>query len=82
MAIDASESGERSLLDAAVDACDRLADSIGLPHYQWRAASARAMQAMIDGEFERATRLLDRAQELAERAEDLQAKVTLSIQRS
>jgi len=81
MAIDASESGERSLLDAAVDACDRLADSIGLPHYQWRAASARAMQAMIDGEFERATRLLDRAQELAERAEDLQAKVTLSIQR-
>jgi len=81
MAIDTSESGERALLDAAVDACDRLADSIGLPHYQWRAASVRAMQAMIDGEFSRAATLLDRAERLAEHAEDLQARVTLSIQR-
>lgn len=79
-AIDASESGDRDMMDHAIEACSKLADNIGLPHYQWRAASVRAMQAIIDGNFERASRLLDRAWKLAERAEDLQARVTLSIQ--
>ncbi len=78
--IDASESGDREMMDSAIQACSKLADNIGLPHYQWRAASVRAMQAMIDGQFERVSALLDQAWKLAERAEDLQARVTLSIQ--
>ena len=78
--IDASENADREMLDHAVEACSSLADTIGLPHYQWRSASVRAMQAIIDGKFERAKELLDRAWELAERAEDLQAHITLSIQ--
>ena len=79
-AIDASESGNRAMMDEAIAACSRLADNIGLPHYQWRAASVRAMRAIIDGGFEGASQLLERAWELAGRAEDLQARITLSIQ--
>jgi tetratricopeptide (TPR) repeat protein len=79
--IDAAEIADRKMLDEAISACDELARRMGLPHYQWRAESARAMQATIDGDFERATEHLDRAQAYAESIDDLQAKVTLSIQR-
>ena len=79
--IDASEVGDRVTLDEAVQACDDLANRIGLPHYQWRAASARAMQATIDGDFERASELLDVAQSLADEVEDLQAIATPALQR-
>jgi tetratricopeptide (TPR) repeat protein len=81
MMIDASEIGDRSLLDGAIAACDELASRVGLPHYQWRAASARAMQATIDGQFERASGFLDAAESFAGQAEDMQATITLSIQR-
>ena len=81
MMIDASETGDRTLLDGAIAACDELADRVGLPHYQWRAASGRAMQATIDGHFERACELLDAAESFAAQADDMQAMITLSIQR-
>lgn len=81
MMIDASEIGDRSLLDGAIAACDELASRVGLPHYQWRAASGRAMQATIDGNFERACEFLDAAESFAGQAEDMQATITLSIQR-
>jgi len=79
--IDGVEIGDRQMLDDAVDAAEHIANRIGLPHYQWRVASARAMQHMIDGQFGRASALLDQAQELAERANDLEAKITLPLQR-
>ena len=81
MMIDTSETGDRALLDGAIAACTELADRIGLPHYQWRAASGRAMQATIDGHFERACELLESADAFAARVDDMQATVTLSIQR-
>lgn len=81
MMIDASEIGDRTLLDEAVDECARLADRIGLPHYQWRAVSARAMQAIMSGEFDRACELLDAAETVAEQIADPQAMATLALQR-
>jgi tetratricopeptide (TPR) repeat protein len=79
--IDASEIGDRRSFDDAVAACEEVARRIDLPHYQWRAESARAMQATIDGDFGRAAAHLDHAQVHADSIDDLQAKVTLSIQR-
>jgi tetratricopeptide (TPR) repeat protein len=79
--IDAAEIADRKMLDEAISACDELARRMDLPHYRWRAESARAMQASIDGDFERAAEHLDRAQAYADSIDDLQAKVTLSIQR-
>ena len=79
--IDASEIGDRAMLDEAIEECTVLADRIGLPHYQWRAVSARAMQAIIEGDFDRACKLLDSAENIAERIEDPQAIATLSLQR-
>lgn len=79
--IDAAEIADRSMLDDAIDKVRRLAERIGLPHYQWRAASGRAMQLTIEGRFDDANALLDAAQHFAGRAEDLQALVTLALQR-
>jgi tetratricopeptide (TPR) repeat protein len=79
--IDAAEIADRTMFDDVVSACDELARRMGLPHYQWRAESARAMQATIDGDFRRAAEHLDCAQAYADSIDDLQAKVTLSIQR-
>ena len=79
--IDASETADRLLMNTSIDACGRLAEQISLPHYQWRAASARAMGATIDGDFDKACDLLDAAEAYALQVDDLQAAITLSIQR-
>ena len=78
---DAIETGDRQMLDDAVDAAENIANRIGLPHYQWRVASARAMQNMIEGNYARATELINEAQALADRIDDLEAKITLPAQR-
>jgi tetratricopeptide (TPR) repeat protein len=79
--IDASEAGDRKMMVDAIDACDELARRIGLPHYLWRAASARALQATIEGRFELATRLIDEAESHASRISDSEANIVLPIQR-
>ena len=79
--IDAIETADREMLDEAVDAAEVIANRIALPHYQWRVASARAMQRMIEGDFARAMAAIDEAQELATRVNDLEAKITLPVQR-
>jgi tetratricopeptide (TPR) repeat protein len=79
--IDACEASNRGAMDRAIDECNHLAERIGLPHYRWRAASARAMQATIDGDFARATRLLDAAQDFADQIDDLEAKISIPLQR-
>jgi len=79
--IDASEAGERKMMVDAIDACDELARRIGLPHYLWRAASARAMQATIEGQFALATRLIEEAQSHVSKISDSEAAIVLPIQR-
>ncbi|MDX1480084.1 MAG: AAA family ATPase [Woeseiaceae bacterium] len=79
--MDAAETADRQRLDALVDACDRIASRLDLPHYQWRVASARAMQATLDGEFAAALAHIDEAEALALEAGDAGAKITLPIQR-
>ena len=79
--IDACEAAHRGAMDRAIEECHHLAERIGLPHYRWRAASARAMQATIDGDFARATKLLDAAQAFADQIDDLEAKVSIPLQR-
>jgi tetratricopeptide (TPR) repeat protein len=79
--IDASEAGDRKMMVDAIDACDELARRIGLPHYLWRASSARAMQATIEGQFELATRLIEEAESHASKITDSEADIVLPIQR-
>lgn len=78
--IDGLELADPPLMDAALDHCERLAQRIDLPHYQWRVHSARALQALIHGDYDSAGQQLDRAQEAAAQAEDRMAEMTLSIQ--
>ena len=79
--IDATEAGDRELMDASIDDCVRFAKRIGLPHYQWRAESVCAMRATIEGHFAEAQQRLDAAQAYADRIDDLEPMITLSIQR-
>lgn len=79
--IDAAELGDRPMLDDAVDTCVQIAARIALPHYQWRAASARAMLATIEGRFAAASKLLAEAEELARVVDDLESTVTIPLQR-
>jgi len=79
--VDASEAGDRGAMDQSILDCVRIANRIGLPHYLWRADSARAMQALIDGRFARANELLESALAHAAKIDELEAKITLSIQR-
>jgi len=79
--IDASASADRDLMDRAIEYCRRLARRTGLPHYQWRVASIRAMQATIDGRFADAAQLVDEAQAFADQIGDVEAKLTLPLQR-
>src|SRR5690606_9691410 len=79
--IDASELGDRRMFDDTVEACERIADRIRLPHYLWRARCARAMQATIEGQFETAMRFLEQAEQLALDAGDHGALLTVPIQR-
>ena len=79
--IDAGELGDRQTQNDAIDACDTIAKRIALPHYQWRASSARAMQATIEGRFADASALLDDAESIARAIDNLEAKMTLPMQR-
>jgi len=81
LVIDAAELADRVAMDRAINRCGRLASRIGLPHYLWRAASLRAMQATISGEYAAAVRYLDEADELADSIDDLEAMVTIPLQR-
>lgn len=78
--IDAIERADAHALEAEIDACERLARQIDLPHYHWRVESARALQASIAGDFTQARRRIDRAAEHAARAGDAAADITLAIQ--
>jgi hypothetical protein len=78
--IDTCEVSDRDRMDAVIDECHEIAERIGLPHYRWRAASARAMQATMDGEFKRALSLLEAAQQYADEYGDVEAMAALPLQ--
>jgi len=79
--IDALELCDRQTVDGAIDSAEQIANRIGLPHYQWRVASARAMQLIIEGQYARAMKLIDDAQRLAGQVDDLESRITLPAQR-
>ena len=79
--IDAIEIADRQLFDESIDAAERIATRIGLPHYLWRTASMRATQEITAGRFSRALEFIDQAQACADRAGDLESLVTLPVQR-
>ena len=79
--IDATEAGDRELMDLTIENCMHLANQIGLPHYLWRAESVCAMRATLEGRFSDAQRRLDAAQHHADQIDDLEPLITLSIQR-
>ena len=79
--MEASELGDRREMDYYIGGCERIATRIDLPHYQWRVASARAMQATIEGNFAKACELIEEAEALARTAGDAGAGLTLPIQR-
>jgi hypothetical protein len=79
--IDAGELADRETQIRAIDTCNAIAARIALPHYQWRAASACAMQATIEGRFNDTAALLDEAESLARAIDSVEAKMTLPMQR-
>ena len=79
--IDAIEIADRQLFDESIDAAERIALRINLPHYLWRTASMRATQEITAGRFSRALEFIDQAQTCADRAGDLESLVTLPVQR-
>ncbi len=81
LTVDASEAGDRGMLDESIAACNELAERIDLPHYRWRAASVRAMQATITGDFQRASALIAEAERYADEIDQVEATITLAIQR-
>jgi predicted ATPase len=79
-AVDAMELGDGATLDDAIDQCVALADQLGMPHYQWTAASFHAMRSTIRGDFSAAEQALTRARHLAERVQDSNAAFRLLCQ--
>ncbi|HEU4590183.1 MAG TPA: AAA family ATPase [Steroidobacteraceae bacterium] len=79
-AVDAMELAEAAILDESIAQCDRLAEQLCLPHYQWTAAALRVMRATSRGEFADAEAALARARRLADRAQDSNAPLTLLVQ--
>lgn len=79
--IDASELGDRQDMDLAIEACDRIARRIGIPHYSWKVASAHAMRALLRGEFDDAAAHIEEAERLVSLAGDSSARLVLPIQR-
>jgi tetratricopeptide (TPR) repeat protein len=79
--IDAVEIADRQLFDESIDAAEQIAKRIDLPHYLWRTTSMRATQAIVEGRFGQALEFIDQAQAHADRAGDLESRITLPVQR-
>lgn len=66
---------------ASIDACGRIANELGQPHYLWRAEALEAARALFQGRFDDAERAQERARVLGERAADPNAARTYRFQR-
>ena len=54
-----AELGETASVDAAIDACSRIADELRMPRYRWQVTSWRLGRALMAADLERAQRLAD-----------------------
>lgn len=77
---DLLESGERQHADAEIEAHAALAKAIRQPQYQWRAATFRALRALMDGRFEHAERLVHDALAAGQRIHEQNAVGAFSCQ--
>ncbi len=80
LAIDAVEGADAAALERAISALERLARQLELPHYDWRVASALALQAQTTGDLESALDHHGRAVQFGRHAGDELAEMTLEIQ--
>jgi hypothetical protein len=73
------ELGDLTSADQAIAEYERLTSALGLPMLRWRAPMLLAMRALMDGRFEDSEALCAEAAAIAERVEDLGAKVSLAV---
>lgn len=82
LVFDALEVGNAAEAEAAVEACERIALHIGMPHALWRAAAVRAVLELFRGRVSEATHEWARALSLARQARDPNAERSLGLQRA
>jgi DNA-binding SARP family transcriptional activator len=68
--VDLWEAGRTDELRREIDAYERLADEVGLPHYRWYVPLWRATLAILAGRWEEAIALRRQAEALGRRAAD------------
>lgn len=81
LAMDLLEQGEIASAEAHVRENERWASTIDLPSFGWLACALGATIAVIRGRFAEAEEKLDRARALAARIDDVNAPLTLTLQR-
>ncbi len=79
LVFDHLEIGDVTSADMAVDEYDRLSLAANVPMLRWRAPMLRAMRALMDGRFGDSEALCAEAAAIAERVDDVGAKVSLSL---
>ncbi len=74
------EQGDVGAVDGELEAYDRLARELRMPHHSWHVPAFRAMRALIDGDLRGAERLAKEARRAGKRAEQPLAEQTYAIQ--
>ena len=77
--VDLTELGDGAALDAEIDAYAAAAARSGLSVYGWYVPAWRATRATVEGRWDEATRLVDRAVALGERAGDGNAVLVAKV---
>ncbi len=67
---DLMEKGDISAVDREFEVCLPLAEQLRQPYPRWSAATFVAMRALLEGRFEEAERLVHRALEVGQRAQN------------
>ncbi len=78
---DLIERGERREADAEIDRCGRQAEAVRRPLFRWYTAVFRGAQAILDGRYDGAERLLAEQEELGQRAQAGTAQIYAMAQR-
>ena len=77
---DLLEKGDISAVDRELEVCLPLAEQLRQPYPQWAAATFVAMRALLEGRFEEAERLIHRALEVGQRAQNQNAVQLFGVQ--
>lgn len=78
---DLLEQGGRTAIDVAIERVERLAARQRRPFFEWQAGTLRTMQALLDGELDRAEAVLDRTMAIGMDACPIDAHVIGLVQR-